>query len=110
MLWSLKNANTMKKKVRVKSLPKAQNGMQPPMVLTPEQKAIWARNQNMFGTPPSLFADVYKGNPNTTGSFNIGMPEFIETKKGVPSVFNNTNTTPFNNPFALSDPNFIYNT
>jgi hypothetical protein len=101
----------MKKKVRVKSLPKAQVGtQQPSMVLTPQQKAIWAQNQNMFGTPPSLFADVYKGNSNTAGSFNIGMPEFIETKKGVPSVFNNTNTTPFNNPFAFSDPNFIYNT
>jgi hypothetical protein len=112
----------MKKKVRVKSLPKAQNGMQPPMVLTPEQKAIWAQNQNMFGTPPSLFADVYKGNPNTTGSFNVGMPEFFQTKKGTPLYFDkpktsvgeplffNKNTTPFNNPFALGDSDFIYNT
>ena len=113
----------MKKKVRVKSLPKAQVGkQQPPMVLTPEQKAIWAQNQNMFGTPPSFFADVYKGNPNTTGSFNVGMPEFIETKKGTPLYFDkpktsvgeplffNKNTTPFDNPFSLSDPNFIYNT
>lgn len=113
----------MKKKVRVKSLPKAQVGkQQPPMVLTPEQKAIWAQNQNMFGTPPSLFADVYKGNPNTTGSFNVGMPEFFQTKKGTPLYFDkpktsvgeplffNKNTTPFDNPFSLSDPNFIYNT
>ena len=39
----------MKKKVRVKSLPKAQVGtQQPPMVLTPQQKAIWQKNQGMF--------------------------------------------------------------
>ena len=91
----------MKKKVRVKSLPKAQVGtQQPSMVLTPQQKAIWAQNQNMFGTPPSFYADVYQGDPNTTGSFNVGMPEFIETKKGVPSVFNNT-VNPFNNSLSL---------
>lgn len=61
----------MKKKVRVKSLPKAQTGMQPPMVLTPEQKTIWLKNQGMFGTPTTF------ENP-----FELSNPSFIyNTKK-----------------------------
>lgn len=147
----------MKKKVRVKSLPKAQTGMQASMVLTPEQKLIWYKNQGIWGNPqqdlpyfsptvkadaykgdpnttgnfnvgmpafnlntsPSFYADAYQGDPNTTGSFNVGMPSIQglrpssfapKTSVGEPLAFTNANTTPFNNPFALSDPNFIYNT
>jgi hypothetical protein len=69
----------MKRKVRVKSLPKAQTGLQAPMVLTPQQKAIWLKNQGMFGNPPTIPtfpADVYTGSNNTTGNFNVGMPSF----------------------------------
>lgn len=107
----------MKKKVRVKSLPKAQNGfnnLPAPNVLRPDYLATWQKNNPYpaFGNAPAsgpITADVYKGDPNTTGSFNVGMPEFVETKKGVPSVFNN-NTTPFDNPFSINDSNFIFNT
>ena len=84
----------MKKKVRVKSLPKAQIGLQPSVVLTPEQKAIWYKNQNMFGNPPVMAADVYAGNPNTTGSFNVGMPSFER----------NTNTSTYADVY-MGDPN-----
>jgi hypothetical protein len=74
----------MKRKVRVKSLPKAQTGLQAPMVLTPEQKAIWYKNQGMFGNPlqdlpyfsPTIAADAFTGSNNTTGNFNVGMPSF----------------------------------
>ena len=147
----------MKKKVRVKSLPKAQTGMQAPLVLTPEQKLIWYKNQGIWGnlqqdlpyfsptvkadaykgdpnttgnfdvgmpafnlnTSPSFYADAYQGDPNTTGNFDVGMPSIQglrpssfapKTSVGEPLAFTNANTTPFNNPFALSDPNFIYNT
>lgn len=60
----------MKKKVRVKSLPKAQNGMQPPMVLTPEQKNVWLKNQGMFGSPTAF------QNP-----FELSNPSFIYNTK-----------------------------
>ena len=150
----------MKKKVRVKSLPKAQygfNNLPAPNVLRPDYLATWQKNNpypsfgsaptsgaisadvysginNTSGnfnvgmpafnlnTNPSFYADVYQGDPNTAGSFNVGMPEFFQTKKGTPLYFDkpktsvgeplffNKNTTPFNNPFSLSDPNFIYNT
>ena len=74
----------MKRKVRVKSLPKAQMGLQAPTVLTPQQKLIWYKNQGIWGNPqqdlpyfsPTIKADVYAGNPNTSGNFNVGMPEF----------------------------------
>lgn len=90
----------MKKKVRVKSLPKAQTGIQPPMVLTPEQKAIWIQNQGIWGNPPTISADVYTGMANTTGSFNVGMPEFVPTSVGEPLAFNNS-INPFANPLSL---------
>jgi hypothetical protein len=108
----------MKKKVRVKSLPKAQNGMQP-FTTGNFNVGMPAFNLN---TSPSFYADVYQGDPNTTGSFNVGMPEFFQTKKGTPLYFDkpktsvgeplyfDKNTTPFNNPFALGDSDFIYNT
>ena len=64
----------------VKSLPKAQfAGQRPSVILTPEQQAIWQKNQGMFGNPPTiptLPADMYTGINNTTGNFNVGMPEF----------------------------------
>lgn len=76
----------MKRKVRVKSLPKAQFAGQqtPSVILTPEQQAIWQKNQGIWGNPqqdlpyffPTVKADAYAGNPNTSGNFNVGMPEF----------------------------------
>jgi hypothetical protein len=80
----------MKRKVMVKSLPKAQVGLQPSVVLTDEQKAIWKKNQGMFGNPPApsnIFADVYTGDPNS----NITGPLI----GGV-------------NPFAISIPADVY--
>lgn len=74
----------MKRKVRVKSLPKAQMGLEAPVVLTPQQKLTWYKNQGIWGNPqqdlpyfsPTVKADAYAGNPNTSGNFNVGMPEF----------------------------------
>lgn len=81
----------MKRKVRVKSLPKAQTGLQPSMVLSSAMKNKFYTQQNPWGnfpeltgnfnvgmpkfeknTSPSFYADVYQGDPNTTGSFNVG--------------------------------------
>jgi len=81
----------MKRKVRVKSLPKAQTGLQPSTVLSGTMKNKFYSQQNPWGnfpeltgnfnvgmpsfeinTNPSFYADVYQGNPNTTGSFNTG--------------------------------------
>jgi hypothetical protein len=74
----------MKRKVRVKSLPKAQygfNNLPAPNVLRPDYLATWQKNNPYppFGNSPIspiIPADVYAGNPNTTGSFNISMPGF----------------------------------
>ena len=82
----------MKRKVRVKSLPKAQTGLQPSTVLSGTMKNKFYSQQNPWGnfpeltgnfnvgmpsfeinTNPSFYADVYQGNPNTTGSFNTGI-------------------------------------
>lgn len=81
----------MKKKVKIKSLPKAQVGTEASMVLTPDQRLKYYGQQNPYGnvpqftgnfnvgmptfnlnTSPSFYADVYQGDPNTTGSFNVG--------------------------------------
>jgi hypothetical protein len=81
----------MKRKVKVKSLPKAQTGLQPSMVLSETMKNKFYSQENPWGNfpeltgnfnvgmpkfeknaNPSFYADVYQGNPNTTGSFNTG--------------------------------------
>jgi hypothetical protein len=81
----------MKRKVKVKSLPKAQTGKQAPMILNSAMKNNFYSQQNPWGnfpgltgnfnvgmptfevnTSPSFYADVYQGDPNTTGSFNVG--------------------------------------
>jgi hypothetical protein len=128
----------MKKKVRVKSLPKAQygfNNLPAPNVLRPDYLATWKKNNpyppfgnaptskpisadvysginNTSGnfnvgmpefnlnTSPLYYSDAYQGDPNTTGSFNVGMPEFIQTSVGEPLVFDN-NVNPFSNPLSL---------
>jgi hypothetical protein len=128
----------MKKKVRVKSLPKAQygfNNLSAPNVLRPDYLATWKKNNpyppfgnaptskpisadvysginNTSGnfnvgmpefnlnTSPLYYSDAYQGDPNTTGSFNVGMPEFIQTSVGEPLVFDN-NVNPFSNPLSL---------
>jgi len=72
----------MKRKVRVKSLPKAQTGLQAPMVLTPQQKAIWYKNQGMFGADyildtPKVFENppsVKLGEPKVFDNFNYNVP------------------------------------
>ena len=79
----------MKRKVRVKSLPKAQTGLQAPMVLTPEQKAIWLKNQGMFG------ADYILDTPKVFDN----SPSF---KLGEPKVFDNPSVNPFNKSPKLS--------
>jgi hypothetical protein len=71
----------MKRKVRVKSLPKAQygfNNLPAPKVLRPDYLETWQKNNPYpaFGNPSIISADVYAGNPNTTGDFNVGMPSF----------------------------------
>jgi hypothetical protein len=71
----------MKRKVRVKSLPKAQfgfNNLPAPNVLSPDYLETWQKNNPYpaFGNPPTIPGDVYAGSNNTTGSFNIGMPSF----------------------------------
>lgn len=58
----------MKRKVMVKSLPKAQFGQQPPVGLTDEQKAIWQKNQGMFGNPVSQPLN-----------FKVPVPDFLST-------------------------------
>jgi hypothetical protein len=86
----------MKKKVRIKSLPKAQFAGQPSLVLTPQQKDIWYQNQNMFGTPPQKTISVpdYMGSTNTTPSITEGMIPFSQNQT---QPFNAANTF---NPFA----------
>lgn len=86
----------MKKKVRIKFLPKAQFAGQPSLVLTPQQKDIWYQNQNMFGTPPQKTISVpdYIGSTNTTPSITEGMIPFSQTQT---QPFNAPNTF---NPFA----------
>jgi hypothetical protein len=86
----------MKKKVRIKSLPKAQVAGKPPSVLTPQQKDIWYQNQNMFGTPPQKTISVpdYMGSTNTTPSITEGMIPFSQNQT---QPFNAANTF---NPFA----------
>ena len=104
----------------VKSLPKAQfAGQRPSVILTPEQQAIWQKNQGMFGNPPiisTLPADMYTGINNTTGNFNVGMPNFesiqpssfstLDQSKvstvGQPKAFENPSVNPFNKPPKLS--------
>ena len=124
----------------VKSLPKAQVGFQAPTVLTPQQKLTWYKNQGIWGNPqqdlpyfsPTIKADVYAGNPNTSGNFNVGMPEFnLNTNPsfygdvyqgdpnttgslsggmqplsfstvGQPKAFENPSVNPFNKPPKLS--------
>jgi hypothetical protein len=74
----------MKKKVRVKSLPKAQygfNNLPAPNVLRPDYLATWQKNNPYppFGNTPTsgpISADVYSGINNTSGDFNVGMPAF----------------------------------
>lgn len=85
----------MKKKVRIKSLPKAQFGPAP-LGLTPEQIEIFNQNQNMFGTPPQRTISVpdYMGSINTTPSITEGMIPFSQNQT---QPFNAANTF---NPFA----------
>ena len=74
----------MKKKVRVKSLPKAKygfNNLPAPNVLRPDYLATWQKNNPYpsFGNAPTsgaISADVYSGINNTSGNFNVGMPAF----------------------------------
>jgi len=58
----------MKKKVMVRSLPKAQVGLQqPPIGLTDEQKATWLKIQSTIGNGPAFNSsvDAYQGNSNS---------------------------------------------
>jgi hypothetical protein len=74
----------MKRKVKVKSLPKAQygfNNLPAPKVLRSDYLETWQKNNPYpaFGTAPTIPtipADVYAGSNNTTGNFNVGMPSF----------------------------------
>jgi hypothetical protein len=84
----------MKKKVRIKSLPKAQFAGKPPIVLTPQQQDIWKANQNMFG----FYGDVTKGSTNTTPSSTQGMVPF--------STENPVMTKPFDSASVFGAPNF----
>jgi hypothetical protein len=84
----------MKKKVRIKSLPKAQFAGRPPIVLTPQQQDIWKANQNMFG----FYGDVTKGSTNTTPSSTQGMVPF--------STENPVMTKPFDSASVFGAPNF----
>ena len=94
----------MKRKVRVKSLPKAQfAGQRPSVILTPEQQAIWQKNQGMFGADYILDTPKVFQNPPSV-------------KLGEPKVFDNFNqqfdvvsracdvmSSPEVNPFHLRD-------
>jgi hypothetical protein len=101
----------MKRKVKVKSLPKAQygfNNLPAPKVLRPDYLETWQKNNPYpaFGNPSIISADVYAGNPNTTGSFNISMPGFERNTS--PSFYadvyqGDPNTT---GPFNLEMPFF----
>jgi hypothetical protein len=62
----------MKKKIKIKGLPKAQFGNVPPVVLTPQQQQQWYKNQNMFGTPPAGPTPTAFNNP-----FSVNQPGFI---------------------------------
>jgi hypothetical protein len=105
----------MKRKVKVKSLPKAQTGKQAPMILNSAMKNNFYSQQNPWGnfpgltgnfnvgmptfevnTSPSFYADVYQGDPNTTGSFNVGMPEFNQEVSFPSSLYPTKN-----NPLSL---------
>ena len=116
----------MKKKVRVKSLPKAQVGtQQPPMVLTPQQQAIWQKNQGMFGAnykldTPKVFdnsASFKLGEPKVFDNINnipaqgiksystypsIGSMQSVSLTSDSPKAFENANVNPFNKPPKLS--------
>ena len=73
----------MKKKVRVKSLPKAQfAGQQPTIILTPEQQAIWQKNQGMFGANYKL--DTPKIFDNSA-SFKLGEPKVFDNVNNIPA-------------------------
>ena len=91
----------MKRKVRVKSLPKAQygfNNLPAPNVLRPDYLATWQKNNPYpaFGNSSTIPADVYYGNNNTTGSFNVGMPEFNQEVSFPSSLY-----PAKNNPLSL---------
>uniref|UniRef100_UPI0037BF3E2D hypothetical protein n=1 Tax=Arenimonas sp. TaxID=1872635 RepID=UPI0037BF3E2D len=91
----------MKRKVRVKSLPKAQfgfNNLPAPNVLRPDYLATWQKNNPYppFGNSSTIPADVYYGNNNTTGSFNVGMPEFNQEVSFPSSLYPTKN-----NPLSL---------
>ena len=60
----------MKKKIKIKGLPKAQAGNVPSVVLTPQQQQQWYKNQNMFGTPPA-------GPTAFNNPFSVKQPGFI---------------------------------
>jgi hypothetical protein len=62
----------MKKKIKIKGLPKVQFGNVPPVVLTPQQQQQWYKNQNMFGTPPAGPTPTAFNNP-----FSVNQPGFI---------------------------------
>lgn len=112
----------MKRKVRVKSLPKAQygfNNLPAPNVLRPDYLATWQKNNPYppFGNSPInpiIPADVYAGNPNTTGDFNISMPGFerntspsfyADVYQGDPNTTGSFNLEmPFFNPITPSAP------
>lgn len=85
----------MKKKIRIKALPKAQFGPAP-LGLTPEQINIFNQNQNMFGTAPQRTISVpdYMGSTNTTPSNTQGMVPFTQNQT---QSFNSSNVF---NPFA----------
>ena len=95
----------MKKKIRIKGLPKAQfaGQRQPSMVLTPEQQDIWRANQNMFGTPPQqpIAVPDYTGSTNTTPSITQGMTPFSVVPPTMKKPFNSSNTF---GPGALTMP------
>jgi len=91
----------MKRKVKVKSLPKAQygfNNLPAPNVLRPNYLATWQKNNPYpaFGNSSTIPADVYYGNNNTTGSFNVGMPEFNQEVSFPSSLY-----PAKNNPLSL---------
>lgn len=120
----------MKRKVRVKSLPKAQMGLQPSMILTPDQKLKYFGQQNPYGNipqftgnynvgmptfnlnkNPSFYADIYQGDPNTTGTLSGGMQPLSFSKLGQPKVFDNVNNnvskSNYDYGFGTTMPSFL---
>lgn len=86
----------MKKKIRIKALPKAQFGPAP-LGLTPEAIDVFNQNQKtFFGTAPQRTISVpdYMGSTNTTPSNTQGMVPFIQNQT---QSFNSSNVF---NPFA----------